>query len=229
MVNAKDISVSNLKLKVLIYGKSGTWKTTFMCSFPKPYVFDFDDGMLSQRGKDVEYDVITDYQTFESKLVEFERNCPYETLGLDSVTTMQEHNMNRILLINNRKMPTMNEWNVMIAGTVDIFMRLIKLGKHLVVIGHEQMLQDEVTGEVLYRPIIAGKKTPERLPLWFDECYRSQIVAGKEGKMIPQIITSASNKFTAKSRIGLDPVMDLVDANGNAISAFDMIMGRVNK
>ena len=165
MVNAKDITTSNLKLKTLIYGKSGTWKTTFACSFPRPYVFDFDDGMLSQRGKDVEYDVITDYEAFDMKMLEFERNCPFETLVLDSVTTMQEHNMNRILLINNRKMPTMNEWNVLIAGTVDTFMRLIRLGKHFVVIAHEQLLQDEITGEVMYRPIIAGKKTPERLPL----------------------------------------------------------------
>ena len=47
--------------------------------------------------------------------------------------------------------------------------------------------------------------------------------------MVPQIITAASNKFTAKSRIGLEPVMDLVDANGSPINMFEAIMGRVNK
>ena len=50
-MNTKDISIEDLRLKVLVYGKSGTGKTTFACSFPKPYVFDFDNGMLSQRGK----------------------------------------------------------------------------------------------------------------------------------------------------------------------------------
>lgn len=228
MVNARDISVANLKLKVLLYGKSGTLKTTFACFFPKPYVFDFDDGMLGQRGKDVEYDTITDYDQFEFKLVEFERSCQYETLILDSVTTMQEHRMNKILLINNRKMPTMNEWNVLIAGTIDIFMRLTKINKHLVVIAHEQLLQDEITGEIMYRPIIAGKKTPERLPLWFDECYRTQVIDDKDGKRVPQIITSSSTKFTAKSRLGLEPIVDWGKDN-QLLDPYQMLVAQLNK
>ena len=152
-MNAKDINTDNMKLRVLMYGKSGTLKTTHMCSFPGLYVFDFDDGMLSQKGRDVNYDTFSDYAPFEIKLQELERNCPYQSIGLDSVTTMQEWRMNHILSLANRKMPTMNEWNILISSTTDLFMRLSKLNTHLIVIGHEQLLQDEITGEINYRTI----------------------------------------------------------------------------
>ena len=59
MLNAKDISIENLKLKILVYGKSGTGKTSFACCFPKPYIADFDNGMLSQRGRDVDSPVLS--------------------------------------------------------------------------------------------------------------------------------------------------------------------------
>jgi hypothetical protein len=199
-MNAKEINTSNLKLKVLLYGKSGTGKTTFACSFPRPYIFDFDNGMLSQRGKDVEFDTVTDYGSVGLQLSKLESSCPYETVVLDSITTMQELHMNYILAQNGKKMPTMNEWNILISNTTDLFMRLTALKRHLVVIAHEQLIQDEITGEVLYRPIIAGKKTADRLPLWFDECYRTQIGKTKEGSPVGQLVTTADVKFMAKSR-----------------------------
>ena len=60
MANTKNITVENVELKVLVYGDSGTGKTTFLSTFPNLYVFDFDVGVLSIRGKDVEYDVYYD-------------------------------------------------------------------------------------------------------------------------------------------------------------------------
>ena len=199
-MNAKDINVEGLKLKVLVYGKSGTGKTTFGCTFPNPYVFDFDNGMLSQRGKNVEYDVFDNYGAFEAKLQALERECKYDTLVFDSVTTLQKYLMKHLLVLNRRKEPTLHEWGRLIDGLSELFMRIGKLPVHVVVTAHEQLLQDELTSEILVLPLIVGKKMPAQMPLWFDEVYRAQVAKSKDGADY-QLLTVADTRYTAKSRL----------------------------
>ena len=220
MANSKDIQVTNLKLKVLVYGKSGTGKTTFACGFPKPFVFDFDGGMLSQRGKDIEYDTFTSWSSFQAKLQQLQGHCPYETIVLDSVTTMQEYMMKDILTVNKRTEPTLHEWGRLVDGLQALFMQLTKMANHLVVVAHEQVLQDEVTSEILVLPLIVGKKLPGQIPLWFDEVYRSQTATdSKTGKAVYQILTTAGLRYVAKSRLGvLDPI---------EVPSYQVIMGKV--
>lgn len=226
-MNTKDINLETLKLNTLIYGKSGTGKTPFACFYPKPYVADFDKGMTSVRGRDVEYDTFSSYSDFQIKFRELEKNCPYETFILDSVTTMEEYCMDSILAANRRSMPTMNEWNCLIAELKDLFMRMTKMSKHLVVIAHEQMVQDEMTGEIQFRPQIVGKKLPAQLPLWFDEVYRFQVSRTKEGVPTYTIMTVADTKYTAKSRIHCLPTMMDWSKEGEMMNPYEMIMGKI--
>ena len=227
MPNARDLQVGNIKLNVLVYGKSGTGKTTFACCFPKPYVFDFDKGMLSQRSRDVEYDTYTSYADFEVKFRQLEANCPYETIILDSVTTLEKYCMQKALLANRRAMPTMNEWNILIAELTDLFTRATKMSKNLVVVAHEEMVQDEITGEILIRPQIVGKKLPAQLPLWFDEVYRSQVSRSKDGVPLYSILTASDLKYIAKSRINcMQPIEDW-SREGKMMNVYDLIKGRM--
>jgi len=228
-MNAKDLQVENIKLNVLMYGKSGTEKTTFGCCFPKPYVFDFDKGMLGQRGRDVEYDTYTSYVDFEVRFKELERECPYETIVIDSVTMLEEYCMDKVLAANRRAMPTMNEWNVLITELKDLFMRATKMNKHVVVIAHEQMIQDEITGEIMIRPQIVGKKLPGQLPLWFDEVYRAQVSRNKEGVPVYSILTASDVKYMAKSRLSCMQAVEDWSKDGKMVNAFEMIMGKVGK
>ena len=214
MANTKDISTEGLRLKVLIYGKSGTGKTTFACTFPKPYVFDFDNGMLSQRGKDIEYDVFEDrivndvvaksgWKEFLSKLDEVEKDPKYETLVVDSITTLEDSLMKDTLTLNKRTIPTLAEWLIVMNQLEGIINRMTKMGKHVVFTAHETIMQDELTSEVWILPLIVGKKLPGKLGLWFDECYRMQMGKDKEGKAAMQAITTADTRYTAKSRLGV--------------------------
>jgi hypothetical protein len=211
-VNAKEITTKDLKLKVLVYGKSGTGKTTFACTFPKPYVFDFDNGMLSQRGKSVEYDTFTNYAAFVQKLDTLEKQGGYETLVVDSVTTMQEYMMRDILQLNKRLEPTLHEWGRLVDGLQQLLGRMTKIAKHIVFVAHEQMIQDELTSEVWILPLIVGKKLPGQIPLWFDEVYRAQ-VGKKDGKAVYQLLTTADTKYTAKSRLACLETMEVPDYN----------------
>ena len=232
MANAKDLTLDSLKLNILPYGKSGTGKTTFACSFPKPYVFDFDNGMLSQRGLDVDYDVYhgpAAYQKFESKLRELEGNCPYETLVLDSITTMQEYKMDMIMQANTKKTPTQYEWMVLITDLRDLFTRITKMDKHVIVVAHEMLVQDDMTGEIMFKPVIYGKKLPEQLPLWFDEVYRMFGSRDKEGKPEYTFSTVSDTRYMAKSRLKcLNPIMNW-SKNGEVLSGYDVIMEKIKE
>jgi hypothetical protein len=227
MPSAKDLVASNIKINLLLYGKSGTGKTTFASCFPKPYVFDFDKGMLSQRGRDVDYDTFNSYSDFEAKLKEFEHKCPYETLIIDSITTLEEYCMDKALAANRRAMPTMNEWNVLIADLKDLFMRTTKMANNLVVIAHEQMIQDELTSEVIIRPQIVGKKLPGQLPLWFDEVYRSQVSRNKDGVPTYEVCTVSDLKYTAKSRLNCMPAVMPWSKDGKMLNAYEVIQSNI--
>ena len=158
ILNSKDISVEDIKFKMLIYGRSGTGKTTFACSFPKPYLFDFDNGMLSQRGRDVEYDTYNNWTSAEVKLKEFEKDCKYGTIIIDSITTMQEYMMKDILSISKRTKPTLHEWGSLIEKLQDVFMRVTKMKCHVIITAHEQLIQDDITSEVQILPLALGRK-----------------------------------------------------------------------
>jgi hypothetical protein len=59
MPNAKDLKM-NPNPSILLVGDGGTRKTRFLAGCPKPFIFDFDAGMASTRGMDVEYETFKD-------------------------------------------------------------------------------------------------------------------------------------------------------------------------
>lgn len=72
-------------------GTSGGGKSTAAFSFPTPYVFDLDRKMpnIAMKhfpDKEIVWDTFTSVFKLVEKLDEFEKECPYETLILDSFT-----------------------------------------------------------------------------------------------------------------------------------------------
>lgn len=57
-MNSKDITSG--RSNILLIGDTGTHKTRFLGSCPKPYVFDFDAGMAINRDRSIEYDTYKD-------------------------------------------------------------------------------------------------------------------------------------------------------------------------
>ena len=232
MSNAKNLDLSTMKIHNLVYGKSGTGKTTWACGFPKPFVFDFDGGMLSQRGRDVEYETYglpgeakgVAFQRFESKLSEIEKNPgKFETYILDSITTMQEYRLEFIVAGTGKPRPTQYEWGMLVLDLRDYMQRLCKLNANIIVIAHEAMVQDEITGEVLVEPVIYGRKLPAQLPLWFDEVYRAQVSRTSKGEAQFELLTWATTKFSAKSRLGCLPEVIKWSQGGKPVESYSLL------
>ena len=236
-MNTKDLNTTDMKLHVLVYGKSGTGKTMFAGTFPKPFFIDFDNGMMPLRGKDIDFVTILGspefnklskpiqesgrylpYSKFNSLLDKLATDTTYDTIVIDSLTTMDAYVEQYVL--GNSKFSTMNlqSWGELVDIFESFMLKVSKIDKHIVVIAHEEVKKDELTGEILYIPWIHGKKLPYQLPLYFGEVYRAQ-VSRKDNLPVYELLSSASVKYTAKTRIGNLALRE--------VPSFDVIYGKL--
>lgn len=80
-------------LLAIFKGDSGSGKSVGALSFPSAYVWDFDRKMpsIAQKhfpNKDIHFDTFNDIFEVEKQLQEFVNHCPYETLIVDSFTSL---------------------------------------------------------------------------------------------------------------------------------------------
>lgn len=214
MPNTKDIEVANIRLKVLVYGTSGSGKTTFAGTFPKPYFFDTDFGMLTLRGRDIEYDSYDSWVEMKSKLDKMlAKETEFETIVIDSITSVQDLMLAAIMAENNQKEPRLHEWGVLVERLRGLFFKLKRDRRyHVVVTAHEELVKDEESGGIMFQPLIVGKKMPQQMPAFSDEVYRARVrKAGKHYKYI--VATNAGVNFMAKSRLGCLDREEIPDFN----------------
>jgi len=99
----------------LFKGPSGSGKSVGALSFPVPYVFDFDHKMpaIARKhfpGKSVEYDTFGDINDVANLIkvwLSGQTECPYETLILDSITSLTWLIMNSIAKAKGEDTPSM--------------------------------------------------------------------------------------------------------------------------
>lgn len=218
MANAKDIKPDLSKIKACIYGASGTGKTYGLRTWPGVYVFDTDGGMLTLAGYDIEYDTYKDvdplrptaWRAIDKAVREAAKEPRYKTYAFDSLTTLTELCLADIQASNRTlgKSPTLQEWGQLIDRLTEFLMLVTSIPANVVVIAHEQMIQDEVTSEVFITPLVPGKKLPFRLPLFFDEVYRATMDRDrKTGEPVWHILTRGDRRSQAKTRLkGLEPI-----------------------
>ena len=216
--SGKDITLVGRKLKVLVYGKAGTGKTTLAASFPKPYFFDFDDGLISVRGGDFLYDTFQDVKrnglivkaaTVDArktlKLIE-NGTIECDTIVIDSLTTFQDSAMTEVLQSENRKNAERQDWKTFADLILDFVTRCMILDKNFIMTAHEAYVEDLLNGKVYVSPYAMGKMVPRRLTNLFDEVYRSVAEKGKDkdGKIVTlyRLATKPDKSREAKSRLG---------------------------
>jgi len=212
--SASGITLENLNLSILSYGASGTGKTHFISSFPKPvYVFDFDGGILTLRGKEgVFFDnyqnryrngVKTNepWKDMQARLTEIESNPgAFATVAIDSITTVEQRVIEEICALTNKGQPSQRDWGTIIKWLIRLFERLALLPCHTIITAHELTIKDEVTGGTVTRPSVSTRKLPQRISVYFDEVYRHYADQTTEEFFFH---TRPQQDFDAKSRLGL--------------------------
>lgn len=191
MANTKELTIVNTRISIMLFGSFRTKKTFFAGSFPKPYFFDFDDGMVTLIGKDVEYDTYAGktsdvVKAMNNKLDALIKDCPYETVVVDSLTYMAEKLLAQALLLNGRPqgVPTMQDWLAQMVAIKNVMDKLFLIKcKYLIVICHEVYDKDELYGNIRITPAITGKLA-QQLPCRFDVIFRSEVYQDKSGSRV---------------------------------------------
>lgn len=187
MAKINDMAAKS-RYKVFIYGEMGTGKTYSLATFPSPlYILDCDEGVATLQGlvgDDFEYDNFTDsnpgnptgYANLRKKVGELRRKCPYETVVLDSATTLGEKlipNAIRALSKDPEAPPTLQDHLKIGDKLEQVLAEILGIDANIVVISHPKVIQDENTSEIKYLSMLTGQKLPQKMPLYFDEMYKA--------------------------------------------------------
>jgi len=198
---------------VMVYGPSGTGKTYFGMSFPKVFCFDFDGGLTTalhpDLPQDFEYESYANikgsgaFDKFQAHWNAIVKRPEIKTLFIDSLTTLSDHLMRKIMSVSSTstKLPQIQDWGALISKLSQMFYQCIAdtPDRILVVSAHEQII-DNADGTSRALPLVAGKKLPGRVGLWFEEMYYSTCVGSKQKPRF-ELLTRGSTSFIAKSRL----------------------------
>lgn len=222
------------KRRVLVYGKVGTGKTVFACSFPgRKYIADFDGKISSaaefyagsERLKEIDYDEYKSARPF-NRFDIWLRNAteaatkgsfPYQTVVVDSLTELISSALDDFIAANGAIQRTrtsigpissMLDYRALAIQIRGLYNRLFSLPAHIVTLAHLRTEKDELTGQIVNGPEgPAGVVT--HLQIIFEEVYRSYVDGeGEKRRYLAQ--TQATSQFPARSQIkGLPQVIDL--------------------
>lgn len=112
MASSLDVDQETKGLFALFKGPSGAGKSVGALSYPSPYVLDFDakqPGIARKHfpGKDVQYDQFEDIFGACAVLDNLQDNCPYETLILDSITSLTYNIIKSVAALKGEETPKM--------------------------------------------------------------------------------------------------------------------------
>lgn len=219
--STKDLKADISKTKFFFYGPPGSHKTWCAGTFPKPYFFDFDDGMMILRDKDISYDSYQDGDkatpTAWNQLIATMRQwsmpdakLQYETLVLDSLTTIADACKRQLKAEGGaNKMDGLSQpqWGQFIERITELFYLMQRIQATVIVIAHDRLVVDDLTGGIMNQLLVQTKDLPTKIPVFFDEVYYFNVeMVGGQSKFRTR--TQRDAKRYAKSRLGLEPIED---------------------
>ena len=223
-------------MRALVYGPMGSGKTRFALTWPKPFVIDFDHGLLTGRNLKVpakQFNPPKDrrdrqrlYQTVVDILVEArDRTGPFspdgpladrETIIIDGYTAMADFFLKEILLTSGLDFisdkPQFEHWHALAARLDNITWLTAQLPYHVVSTCGDKQDKDEQSGAWIGLPDIVGGFRND-IGYKFDEVYyfssrraRSSDTESK-GNLVYEMHTAKFGIFDAKSRLDLPPTL----------------------
>jgi len=220
---------TTFKLRVAMYGPAGEGKTTHVATWPKPYVYDTDKGLLSVMGTDVEYFQPDSYDEFKSDLAQTVARVQSgkwdrETIVLDTGSSLYDLIINdalrfgwtgggdnqskrfELLATGAREISEQSDYGLSHNRFIRAIMTLKKLPVHLLVLFHQQA--DVITEFGVKREVgtlLLPGKLPYIVPALFDTVFRMRAIEGQDDKgnktMKYVVQTAKDGNYFAKCRI----------------------------
>lgn len=208
-------------IRMLLYGDSGSGKTCFATGWPGPIHYCDFDGKVnsaaaflagSDKLNEISYENYAPVDDkgsagmrFNADLGKMRRDGTLPgTLVLDSLTTFSDEMMRYLMRLNpgikrmdtkGAATPAMQDYQVARLFFKQVLGELLNLSCNLIVTAHIQVDKDEMTGEILRTPMLAGKLSRE-LPILFPEVHRSFV---KDGKYLAQ--TKSDARYQCRTQI----------------------------
>jgi hypothetical protein len=136
----------------------------------------------------------------------------FDVIAFDSATTFIDLAMDRVLTINGRagSWPQQDDYGPQMIAFISVCRSLMALNKTIVMTGHLDVKQDDLTKRIFRTPMFTGKLRA-KIPLLFSDVFICEVENDGKGKIIHKIQTVPDRITTAvrTSVKGLSPYEDV--------------------
>jgi len=202
-INLKSTSGIHLNgVKVLVYGQSGSGKTSLIKTLPAPLVLSAEGGLLSIADADVPFIEVSSMDTLKEAyqwVLNADEAKHFQSIALDSISEIAE------VVLNFEKKKTKDPraaYGAMQEQMGDIIRGFRDLpGKNVYFSAKLEKTQDEM-GRVLYAPSMPGNKVGQSLPYFFDEVLALRVERDADGNSQRALMCESDGLWQAKDRSG---------------------------
>lgn len=120
----------------------------------------------------------------------------YNSIAFDSMTTMLDLIMDRVLAINNRpgEWPQQDDYGPQMNAFGNVVRRFTSQKKVLYFTGHIEMKQDDISKKVTWQPLMTGRLRV-KIPLLFTDTFMATADTDRDGKTSYSFQTKPTREF----------------------------------
>lgn len=200
-------------VKMLVYGRAGTGKTTLCATSPSPIIISAEAGLLSLRNFKLPVALVKNIQdvrdVYQWCLTDASKSN-IKTICLDSISEITE----QCLAANKAKSKDPRAaYGDMATETIELVKQFRDLsGFHVLVTAKETTVTDSVTNVARAAPTAPGQQVGPALPYLFDEVFHAATDKDNTGATYHYLRTHASFNAEAKDRSGALDEIEYPDA-----------------
>lgn len=189
-------------VKVLVYGHSGSGKTSLIRTLPNPIILSAEAGLLSIADAELPYieiKTIGDLKEAYSWATQSQEAAQFESVALDSISEIAEVVLNAEKKLTKDARQAYGALQEQMTEIIRSFRDLP--GKNVYFTAKCEKSSDEA-GRLLYSPSMPGAKLGQQLPYFFDEVLALRVEKDSEGVPQRALMCESDGLWQAKDRSG---------------------------